>query len=55
MIEWIKSPQIPVSRRRLYARAPEEVIRRVAAEYAESYHLPALRGLAGPETHEAGD
>lgn len=44
-----------VSRRRLYARAPEGVIRRVAAEYAESYHLPALRGLAGPETHEAGD
>ena len=26
-----------VSRRRLYARAPEGVIRRVAAEYAESY------------------
>jgi allantoin racemase len=44
-----------VSRRRLYARAPVGVIRRVAAEYAESYHLPALRGLAGPETHAAGD
>ena len=34
------------------ARAPEGVIRRVAAEYAESYHL---RDLARPETHEAGD
>jgi Asp/Glu/hydantoin racemase len=44
-----------VSRRRLYARAPAEVIRRVAAEYAEGYHLPALRALAGPETQEAGD
>jgi Asp/Glu/hydantoin racemase len=44
-----------VSRRRLYAKAPEAVIRSVAAEYAESYHVPALRGLAGPETHEDGD
>jgi Asp/Glu/hydantoin racemase len=44
-----------VSRRRLYARAPEEVIRRVAAERADSYHLPALRGLAGPGTQEAGE
>jgi Asp/Glu/hydantoin racemase len=44
-----------VSRRRLYARAPTEVIRRVAAEYAEGYHLPALRALAGLETQEAGD
>jgi len=39
-----------VSRRRLYARAPEAVIRGVAAEYAESYHLPALLDLAGPDT-----
>ena len=41
-----------VSRRRLFARAPEGVVRGVAAEYAESYGLPALLGLApGPETH----
>ena len=39
-----------VSRRRLFASAPEGVIRGVAAEYAESYGLPALLGLAGPET-----
>jgi Asp/Glu/hydantoin racemase len=44
-----------VSRRRLYAKAPEGVIRGVAAEYAESYHLPALLGLAGPETSKAAD
>ena len=41
-----------VSRRRLYARAPERVVRGVAAEYAESYHLPALLGLAGPDTDD---
>ena len=37
-----------VSRRRLYAKAPEAAIRDVAAEYAESYRLPALARLAGP-------
>lgn len=31
-----------VSRRRLYAKAPAATIRDVAAEYAESYRLPAL-------------
>ena len=36
-----------VSRRRLYARAPEATIREVAGEYAESYNLPALGKLAG--------
>jgi Asp/Glu/hydantoin racemase len=36
-----------VSRRRLYAKAPEATIRAVAAEYAESYNLPALAKLAG--------
>lgn len=44
-----------VSRRRLFARAPEGVVRGVAAEYAESYGLPALLGLAGPETPETRD
>jgi hypothetical protein len=32
----------------LYAKAPEAAIRDVAAEYAESYQLPALARLAGP-------
>jgi Asp/Glu/hydantoin racemase len=36
-----------VSRRRLYAKAPEATIRNVAAEYADSYNLPALAKLAG--------
>jgi allantoin racemase len=35
-----------VSRRRLYAKAPEALIRSAAAEYAESYHMPALAPLA---------
>ncbi len=35
-----------VSRRRLYARAPQELIRSAAAEYAESYRMPALGRLA---------
>ncbi len=35
-----------VSRRRLYAKAPEQSIRQAAAEYAEGYHLPALGRLA---------
>lgn len=43
-----------VSRRRLYARSPEARIRAVAAEYAEGYHLPALRDLAGPQNDDAG-
>ncbi|WP_326686181.1 aspartate/glutamate racemase family protein [Streptomyces sp. NBC_01795] len=41
-----------VSRRRLYAKAPSEVIRSAAAEYAESYGLPALGRLAEPEEEE---
>jgi allantoin racemase len=44
-----------VSRRRLYAKAPEAVIRSAAAEYADSYRMPALARLAeeaanAPET-----
>lgn len=35
-----------VSRRRLYAKAPSDVIRSAAGEYAESYGLPALARLA---------
>ena len=38
-----------VSRRRLYARAPAELVASAAAEYAESYGLPALARLARPE------
>jgi len=41
-----------VSRRRLYAKAPEATIRSVAGEYAEAYNLPALAGLA--ERADAG-
>jgi Asp/Glu/hydantoin racemase len=37
-----------VSRRRLYAQAPPEVIRAAAGEYADSYHVPALARLAAP-------
>jgi allantoin racemase len=37
-----------VSRRRLYAKAPAATIRDVAAEYADSYNLPALAKLASP-------
>lgn len=36
-----------VSRRRLYAKAPEASIRQAAAEYADAYNLPALARLAG--------
>jgi allantoin racemase len=36
-----------VSRRRLYAKAPEELTRAAAAEYAESYRMPALARMAG--------
>ena len=39
-----------VSRRRLYARAPEDVIATSAAEYADSYGLPALHALSAPRT-----
>lgn len=39
-----------VSRRRLYAKAPTDVIGAAAAEYAESYGLPALARLADPAT-----
>ncbi|QYX76607.1 aspartate/glutamate racemase family protein [Streptomyces akebiae] len=39
-----------VSRRRLYAKAPIDVIGAAAAEYAESYGLPALARLADPAT-----
>lgn len=35
-----------VSRRRLYAKAPESSIKQAAAEYAEEYNLPSLRRLA---------
>jgi allantoin racemase len=42
-----------VSRRRLYARAPEPTIREVAAEYAEAYNLPALAALVAPKTDGA--
>ena len=35
-----------VSRRRLYARAPEASITAAGAEYADGYHLPALGRLA---------
>ena len=41
-----------VSRRRLYARAPKDTIREVAAEYAESYQLPALGTLAASMVEE---
>ena len=34
------------SRRRMYAKAPQDTIRAVAAEYADSYGLPALARLA---------
>jgi allantoin racemase len=37
-----------VSRRRLYAKAPAATIRDVAAEYADSYNLPALAKVASP-------
>jgi allantoin racemase len=37
-----------VSRRRLYAKAPADVIGSAASEYAQSYGLPALARLAGP-------
>lgn len=36
-----------VSRRRLYAKAPEASIRQAAAEYADAYNLPALARFAG--------
>ena len=39
-----------VSRRRLYARAPDASIRQAAAEYAEGYNLPALARLAADHT-----
>ena len=35
-----------VSRRRLYARAPESSIAAAGAEYAHAYHLPALDRVA---------
>ena len=40
------SPGTFVSRRRLYARAPEASISAAGAEYADGYHLPALGRLA---------
>ena len=39
-----------VSRRRLYAKAPAQLIAAAAAEYAESYNLPALARLAAVAT-----
>ncbi|MBA8963751.1 Asp/Glu/hydantoin racemase [Rhodococcus percolatus] len=39
-----------VSRRRLYARAPEASIRQAGAEYAQGYHVPALARLAAGDT-----
>jgi allantoin racemase len=39
-----------VSRRRLYAKAPDASIRAAAAEYAKAYRLPALGRLANPTT-----
>lgn len=42
-----------VSRRRLYARAPARQLAAAAAEYAESYRLPALARLA--EHHVVGE
>ena len=39
-----------VRRRRLYAKAPDRSIQAAAAEYAEAYHLPALRRLAADRT-----
>jgi len=44
-----------VSRRRLYARAPEASIRRAAAEYAEGYHLPSLSRLAADDASPRKD
>ena len=35
-----------VSRRRLYAKAPQELIRSAAADYADGYNVPALANLA---------
>jgi len=35
-----------VSRRRLYAKAPDSSISAAGAEYADGYHLPALRRAA---------
>ncbi len=35
-----------VSRRRLYAKAPDSSIAAAGAEYADGYHLPALGRLA---------
>ena len=39
-----------VSRRRLYAKAPADSIRKAAGEYAEGYNLPALGRLASDST-----
>ena len=44
-----------VSRRRLYAKAPEASIRQAAAEYAEGYNLPALGRLASDSTEPEKD
>ena len=45
------SPGAFVSRRRLYARAPEASIAAAGAEYADGYHLPAL-GRLGRRIHQ---
>ena len=41
-----------VSRRRLYARAPQASIARAGAQYADDYNLPALRRLADAPTED---
>ena len=41
-----------VSRRRLYARAPDSSIAQAGTEYADGYHLPALRRLASDPAHD---
>ena len=43
-----------VSRRRLYAKAPEALVRAASAEYAESYRMPALARLAEAAAPGAG-
>lgn len=44
-----------VSRRRLYAKAPPQQLAAAAAEYAQSYGLPALARLAEPPAGSAID
>ncbi|RZL84503.1 MAG: hypothetical protein EOP32_03445 [Rhodococcus sp. (in: high G+C Gram-positive bacteria)] len=44
-----------VSRRRLYAKAPQASIQQAAAEYADGYHVPALARLVGTGTDNPTD